>query len=88
MMSESTFPDSSWMSRGELRAVTDYLRTRRSGGTVLDITKGTDLSAVVVVPALNQLMSDGVVRRRMLEVDGAGPPRSAFVLTSSGRRNR
>jgi predicted transcriptional regulator len=79
--------DGSWMSRDELEAVTEFLRSRRGGATVLEITRGTRLSAVVVVPALNQLMSDGIVRRRMFEAEGSGP-RSAFALTSVGRRNR
>jgi DNA-binding PadR family transcriptional regulator len=86
-MTEQGFADGDWMSTRELGAVTDYLRTRRSGSTVLDITSGTDLSAVVVVPALNQLMADGIVRRRMIESNGSGP-RSAFTLTSAGRRQR
>jgi hypothetical protein len=86
-MTESGFSDSDWMSSSELGAVTDFLRTRRDGGTVLDITRGTDLSAVVVVPALNQLMADGIVRRRMIESAGSGP-KSAFTLTSAGRRQR
>lgn len=86
-MTESGWAEGDWMSTNELRAVTDYLRTRRNGSTVLDITRGTDLSAVVVVPALNQLMAEGIVRRRMIESNGGGP-RSAFTLTSAGRRQR
>ena len=87
-MTDPVSVEGSWTRRQELDAVVEFLRPRRGGATVLEIARGTTLSAVVVVPALNQLMSDGIVRRRMLEVDGAGPPRSAFVLTSSGRRNR
>ena len=86
-MAESMSLEGDWMSSDELSAVTDFLRTRRSGATVLDITSGTKLSAVVVVPALNQLMADGIVRRRMVESNGNGP-RSAFTLTSVGRRQR
>jgi predicted transcriptional regulator len=76
-----------WTRRDDLDAITDFLRPRRNGATVLEIARGTDLSAVVVVPALDQLMADGVIRRRTLASDGTGPT-SAFVLTSSGRRSR
>jgi len=86
-MTEPTYLEGSWTRRDELDAVAEFLRPRRSGATVLEITRGTKLSAVVVVPALNQLMADGVVRRRMFD-SGGSQPRSAFVLTSSGRRNR
>jgi predicted transcriptional regulator len=86
-MSDPSTVGRAWTRSDDLNAVTDFLRPRRNGATVLEIARGTDLSAVVVVPALDRLLADGVVRRRMLVSDGTGP-RSAFVLTSSGRRSR
>jgi len=86
-MTRSISAEGDWMRSSDLSIITNFLRTQRNGSTVLDITNGTHLSAVIVVPALDKLIVDGIVSRRMTESNGRAPT-SAFTLTSSGRRQR
>ena len=74
-----------WTLRTEVEIIAELLRRRRAGTSLLEIANLAQLGTVVVIPALQLLIEEGVVQRRMVQGGGRGP-RSEYLLTSAGRR--
>ena len=74
----------SQVADSELRAVLHFLRRATSASTVLEIARGTHLSTLVVVPALEELTSGGLAQSQARTI---GTARAwTYQLTARGRR--
>ncbi len=68
----------------ELRAVLAFLRRAPAASTALEIARGTYLSTLVVVPALETLTEQGLAQSQARTIGAARA--WTFQLTVQGRR--